>query len=107
MVPGKKWNIFVVPHEHLDVGFSDFQGKVAEVQSRVIDEAMAMARRDPDFRFSADGYWSAEQFLADRSESDRQEFVNLVRQGRIPHIRFGPRTIRFDPEAIGQGNGIS
>jgi len=83
LVPGKKWNIFVVPHEHLDVGFSDYQGKVAEVQSRAIDEAMAMARRQPDFRFSIDGYWSAEQFLANRNEQDRQEFLELVRQGRI------------------------
>ena len=24
----------------------------------------------------------------------------LVRQGKIPHIELGPRTIRFDPEAI-------
>ena len=83
LVPGKKWNIFVVPHEHLDVGYSDYQGKVAEVQSRAIDEAMAIARRDPDFRFSLDGYWSAEQFLANRSEPDRAEFLELVRQGRI------------------------
>lgn len=83
LVPGKKWNIFVVPHEHLDVGYSDYQGKVAEVQSRAIDEAMAIARRQPDFRFSVDGYWSAEQFLANRSEQDRAEFQELVRQGRI------------------------
>jgi hypothetical protein len=83
LVPGKKWNIFVVPHEHLDVGYSDYQGKIAEVQSRAIDEAMAIARREPDFRFSVDGYWCAEQFLANRSEQDRQEFLELVRQGRI------------------------
>ncbi len=83
LVPGKKWNVFVVPHEHLDIGYSDYQGKVAEVQSRAIDEAMAIARREPDFRFSLDGYWSAEQFLANRSEEDREEFLELVRQGRI------------------------
>ena len=83
LVPAKKWNVFVVPHEHLDVGYSDYQGKIAEVQSRAIDEAMAIARREPDFRFSIDGYWSVEQFLANRGPEDRQEFLELVRQGRI------------------------
>ncbi|MGA9058775.1 MAG: glycosyl hydrolase-related protein [Terriglobia bacterium] len=83
LVPGKKWNIFVIPHEHLDVGYSDYQGKVAEVQSRAIDEATAIAHREPDFRFSLDGYWSAEEFLANRSEQARPEFLELVRQGRI------------------------
>jgi alpha-mannosidase len=81
--PGKKWNVFVVPHEHVDIGFSDYQGKVAEVQSRAIDEAMTIARKEPDFRFSIDGYWSVEQFLANRGEQDRQQFFDLVRQGRI------------------------
>jgi len=83
LVPGKKWNIFVIPHEHLDVGYADYQGKVAEVQSRAIDEATAIAHREPDFRFSLDGYWSAEEFLANRSEQARPEFLELVRQGRI------------------------
>jgi hypothetical protein len=83
LVPAKKWNIFAVPHEHLDVGYSDYQGKVAEVQSRVIDEAMEIARRDPNFRFSVDGYWCAEEFLANRSPEDQQQFLEFVRQGRI------------------------
>src|SRR5215216_6830016 len=41
--PAKKWTIFLVPHQHLDVGYSDFQTKLAELHSRVIDEAMQMS----------------------------------------------------------------
>jgi hypothetical protein len=81
--PAKKWNIFVVPHEHLDVGFSDYQGKVAEVQSRAINEAMDIHRKAPDFRFSIDGYWSAEQFFANRSAPERQAFEQLVREKKF------------------------
>jgi hypothetical protein len=83
LVPAKKWNVFVVPHEHLDVGYSDHQGKVAEIQSRAIDEAMDIFGKAPDFRFSVDGYWSAEQFLANRNEEDREEFRQLVRQHKL------------------------
>ena len=83
LLPGKKWNVFVVPHEHLDIGYSDYQGKVAEIQSRVIDEAMDIARKEPDFRFSIDGYWSVEKFLANRTQQDQEEFRQLVRQGRL------------------------
>ncbi|MBZ5561506.1 MAG: hypothetical protein LAP13_03705 [Acidobacteriia bacterium] len=83
LAPGRKWNIFVVPHEHLDIGYSDYQGKVAEVQSRVIDEAMDIARKQPDFRFSLDGYWSVEEFLANRSQQDQEAFRQFVRQGRL------------------------
>ncbi len=55
--PAKKWNFFLVPHTHLDVGYTDYQAKVAEVQSRTLDEAMQMIHDHPDFRFSPDGFW--------------------------------------------------
>ncbi|MGI8770888.1 MAG: polysaccharide lyase family protein, partial [Acidobacteriaceae bacterium] len=32
--PQKKWTIYVVPHVHLDLGYTDYQAKVAAIQSR-------------------------------------------------------------------------
>ena len=55
--PAKKWLLYVVPHEHLDVGYSDFQAKVSEVQSRAVDEAIEMIQTHPEFRYSLDGNW--------------------------------------------------
>jgi hypothetical protein len=81
--PAKKWTIYVVPHEHLDVGYSDYQAKVAEVQSRALDEAMQLIRSHPDFRFSPDGYWCVEEFLAGRNPAERGRFLQLVREKKI------------------------
>jgi hypothetical protein len=81
--PAKKWNIFVVPHTHLDVGYTDYQAKVAETQSRTLDEAIEMIRDNPDFRFSPDGYWCVRQFLAGRSEEQQQRFFQMVKEKKI------------------------
>ena len=67
---GKKWTFFVVPNEHLDVGYTDYQAKVAEVHARVIDEAMALIKEHPAFRFSVDGFWEIEHFLDPRTPAD-------------------------------------
>lgn len=83
LAPAKKWNVFVVPHLHLDIGFTDYQNKVAEVQSRAVDKALDAIHADPGFRFSVDGGWVTEQFLAGRSEEQRQRLVEAVRQGNI------------------------
>jgi hypothetical protein len=83
MAPGKKWNLFVVPNEHLDIGYSDYPTKVAEIQSRAIDEAIEMIRRNPEFRYSPDAYWSVEQFLQGRSQEQRQKLFDLVAQKKI------------------------
>jgi alpha-mannosidase len=81
--PARKWTVHLVPHEHLDVGYSDFQTKLSELHSRVIDEAMEMSKEYPEFNFSLDGYWQAQQFLDGRTEAEKQRFYAAVREKKI------------------------
>ena len=81
--PAKRWNLLVVPHVHVDVGYSDYQEKVAEIQSRELDEAMDLIHAHPDFRFSPDGYWSVRQYLAGRSEDQQKQLFEMVRDKKI------------------------
>ena len=83
VIPAKKWNLFVVPHQHLDIGYTDYPPKVAEVHSRAIDEAMDMMREHPEFRYTLDAGWVADQFLAGRSEAQRREFLRLIGEKKI------------------------
>lgn len=81
--PQKKWTIWIVPHIHVDVGYSDYQAKVAAIQARTIDEAMHMTADHPDFRFSLDGYWDFEQFLKTRTAADRARAIDAVRNQQL------------------------
>jgi len=83
LTPAKRWNLLVVPHVHVDVGYSDYQEKVAEIQSRELDEAMDLIRAHPDFRFSPDGYWSVRQYLAGRSDDQQKQLFEMVRDKKI------------------------
>jgi hypothetical protein len=81
--PAKKWTIDLIPHEHLDVGFTDYPAKVAELHSQSIDQAMDLIRRTPNFRWTLDGSWVADQYLNGRSSEARQQFFERVRDGSI------------------------
>ncbi len=81
--PARKWTVLVAPNVHLDVGYSDYDSKVAEIHSRTVDEAISMIGRNPDFRFNLDGSWVVEQFMKGRSEEQRNRFVQLVRDKKI------------------------
>lgn len=81
--PARKWKIMVVPHTHLDVGYTDYQGKVAETQARVLEQAAELIREHPDFRFSMDGSWNLEQLLDTRSQAKRDDVLDLIRQGKM------------------------
>lgn len=81
--PAKKWTIALIPHEHLDVGFTDYAAKVAELHSQSIDAAMGLMNKMPDFRWTLDGSWVANQYLQGRSSEARQQFLEHVRNGSI------------------------
>ena len=83
LTPARKWNLLVVPHVHVDVGYSDYQEKVAEIQSRELDEAIDFIHQHPAFRFSPDGYWSMRQYMAGRSEARQQQLFQMVRDKKI------------------------
>ncbi len=83
LTAARKWNIFVVPHTHLDVGYTDFQGKVAEIQPRVLGQAADLIHEHPEFRFSMDGSWNLQQLLDTRPKSKQDEILNLIREGKM------------------------
>ncbi len=83
LAPAKKWTLFVVPHEHLDIGYSDYQAKTYEVQSRAIDQAIDTMEKHASFRYTLDGQWAAEQFMNTRALKQRTKFLNLIREGKI------------------------
>ena len=81
--PQKKWTLFLVPHVHLDVGYTDYQAKVSTIQSRILDEAMDLVTQHPDFRFSTDGEWNLEQFLHSRTPPEQDRLVEAIREQKI------------------------
>jgi len=81
--PQKKWTLFLVPHVHLDVGYTDYQAKVSAIQSRILDEAMDLTAQHPAFRFSTDGEWNLEQFLQSRTPEERDRIVQAIQQQKI------------------------
>ncbi|QNI33689.1 hypothetical protein H7849_07120 [Alloacidobacterium dinghuense] len=81
--PQKKWTLFLVPHVHLDVGYTDYQAKVATIQSRILDEAMDLSAKHPSFRFSTDGFWNLEQYLKTRTPQEKQRVIQAIKEEKL------------------------
>jgi alpha-mannosidase len=81
--PQKKWTFFLVPHVHLDVGYTDYQAKVSAIQSRILDEAMDLTEKHSSFRFSTDGEWNLDQFLQTRTPEEKQRIIQAIQQRKI------------------------
>ncbi|MBB5787852.1 hypothetical protein [Jiangella mangrovi] len=83
LTPQRKWTVHLVPHVHLDVGYTDVQGKVLELHSRNLDRALDALDGDDAFAFSVDGSLVVGQYLATRSEKRSQRVLDALRSGRL------------------------
>ena len=83
LTPERKWTVFMVPHTHVDIGYTDYQGKVAENQASTLEKTAGLIKKYPDFRFATDGSWNLQQLLETRSKSQRDEILGLIREDKI------------------------
>ena len=83
LVPQRKWTAYVAPHAHLDIGYTDYQAKVAEIHNRNVDKLLDEIDEHPEMRFSLDGSWIVRQYLASRNTAACARLLGLVRDGKI------------------------
>ncbi|MCC7377243.1 MAG: hypothetical protein IT581_21455 [Verrucomicrobiales bacterium] len=87
----RKWEIFVIQHSHIDLGFTDRQEVIADYHRGFVRQAVAMAmdpaqhQRSEDcrFKYTIEGFWSLEQFLKSASASERRQLRRALKSGLI------------------------
>ncbi|MGV8976618.1 MAG: hypothetical protein ACOH17_01100 [Cellulomonas sp.] len=81
--PCRRWTLHLVPHIHLDLGFTDAQGKVLELHCRNIDRALDLMDADPSFRFSVDGAFVVQEYRSTRSPAQVDRLFAAIRGGTL------------------------
>src|SRR5258708_215107 len=87
--PVRKLLIFILPHSHHDLGYTDLQSNVEEKQmaniSRGIELARNTANYPPGARFvwNLEVLWGADLFMRTKTEPERQELISAVKKGWI------------------------
>lgn len=84
----RHWTIHLLPHVHLDLGYTDRQGKVAELHARNLDRALEWIERDRSARFWVDGSWILARYFDGRSAARRGRLVEELRSGRVATNAF-------------------
>ena len=76
--------IYVMPSSHWDLGFIAPPEEVLPRLKPHIDEVIANAKRDPEFRWTIESVWQIREWLARTSDPQQiKDFVDLVNKGQI------------------------
>lgn len=85
----RELTIYVLPHSHVDIGYTEIQPAIEEKQLNNLLAAMAAARRTADypegarFVWNLEGLWAADLLLSRLNAAQRESFFTAVRQGQV------------------------
>ncbi len=76
--------IYIIPSSHWDLGFLAPPEDILPRLKPHIDEVIANAKADPEFRWTIESAWQVREWLARTSDPQKiQEFAALVNKGQI------------------------
>jgi alpha-mannosidase len=89
LAPVRKWVIYVLPHSHVDIGYTALQADVERKQIANITRGIELARQSagyPEgarFRWNAEVLWAVDAYLRRAPPERRRAFVEAVRAGWV------------------------
>lgn len=81
--PEKRWKLFAGLKIHNDIGYTDLQQNVEELDVRNTDRAIDFIARYPFFKFNLEVAWLADNYLQSRRGQRVEQFLELVRRRQL------------------------
>lgn len=81
--------LYIVPHSHVDIGYTELQTDIEDKQVQNILDGIAAARRTAGYPagaryvYNLEGTWAADLLLRRGSPAERAAFLGAVRQGQV------------------------
>ncbi len=85
----RKWEIYLIHHTHVDIGFTHPQEEVMHKQWENLESAMDLIESTKDqpeearFKWNPEVTWAIETWLEQADDAERERFIQYVQNGSI------------------------
>lgn len=87
--PVRHFEVYFLPHSHVDIGFTHEQDEVARLQWKNLDLALDLVKQTADYpqrsryKWNAEISWVLDGYLKQASEKRKNMFIEAVKSGSI------------------------
>jgi len=87
--PVRKWEIYLLPHSHVDIGYTHLQSDVMKLQWKHLEVALEASKRTADypagaqFKWNVEVMWAVDAYLKNATPEKRAEFIDAVKKGWV------------------------
>lgn len=85
----RHWTVYIYPHSHVDVGYTNTQENVEFIHKRNLDVAMDLAEKtrnypkDARFCWNPEVVWPVERYLNSESKEKTERLIKAIKRGDI------------------------
>jgi len=80
--PARQWKVFICPKVHNDVGYTDLQPHVNELDNRNTDRALAIMDQFDFYKFNFETAWLVDNYLDCRPPKLQDRFFEFAKRNR-------------------------
>ncbi|HVI44612.1 MAG TPA: glycoside hydrolase family 38 C-terminal domain-containing protein [Chitinophaga sp.] len=90
----RQWTVYIFPHSHVDIGYTNTQANVEIIHKRNLVNAMKLAKETSSYPEGAryvwnpEVVWPVERYLKNASPAEKSELLDAIRNGYI-HLDAG------------------
>ncbi|HOI30419.1 MAG TPA: hypothetical protein PLZ15_11745 [Melioribacteraceae bacterium] len=87
--PTSQREIHLISHSHSDIGYSNLQEEVIQIQNKNIDDALKYiekSERYPDearYKWNIESLWALENYLSEAPEGQKAKLIRAIKSGSI------------------------
>jgi hypothetical protein len=87
--PVRKWVVYLLPHSHVDIGYTHVQTEVERAQWRYLETAIDTARKTSGnppgarFKWNTEVLWAVDSYLKQATPEKQQELFDAVKAGWV------------------------
>lgn len=87
--PVRRWVVYLLPHSHVDIGYTHVQTEVEQAQWKYLEMAMEAARKSASypagsqFKWNVEVLWAVDSYLRQATPEKRDAFVGAVKSGQV------------------------
>jgi len=81
-IPARQWKLYVCPKVHNDLGYTQIQPYVDELDTRNTDTMLGILAKYPFYKFNFETAWLVDNYLQSRPPEYRDRLLEQTRQGR-------------------------
>ena len=87
--PVRKYEIFLLPHSHVDIGYTALQADVEKKQNENLEAGLRLAEASANnpagsrFKWNVEVLWPVDNYLRTSTPEKRDAFIAAVRSGKV------------------------